>query len=81
MSETEREKGIVIVIDAGSIGNTVSAMLQAADAMMVASEKAKETVFELKAFPIESVDIQLIKSNTDGAYRQFEKRDKRKNFR
>lgn len=77
------DRNDVVVIGGGNtgLGKAISAMLTATDAMMVLGEVAEKTVFEFRAFPREPIDILLVEHKQHGAYRQFEKRDKRKNFR
>lgn len=76
----DRPTRILICDDNINISRAIKSMIAATDAMMVLGEIAKRTTYEIKIFPHRNDLIQI--ANVEyGSYRQFEKRDKRKNFR
>lgn len=78
-SQLDNDQIKVLVCDDDShIKDLVVSACQSIENVMVLGGIAEKSVYEIKAFPREVGAIQI---KEHGAYRQFEKRDKRKNFR
>ena len=70
---------VVVIIGGGNQGlnAAITARLDQLDQVMLVDVQ-DPIAYEIKSFPREPISILL---NQHGQYRQFEKRDKRKNFR
>ena len=74
---------ILIVDDDTETSRIVKEMIQACDDIMVLGGPAQSNFFELhnRLCDIERIEPKLKSPVEHGAYRQFIKRDKRKNFK
>jgi hypothetical protein len=82
MTMTKENVKVLIVDDDTETSRVLKEMIQACDDIMVLGGPAQSNVFEFhnRLCDIERIEPKLKDPVEHGAYRQFIKRDKRKNF-
>jgi hypothetical protein len=76
-----KQVSIVIIDDVASLTEQFKLIVKSLDEHFASEIEDRDNFFELKNYHDSMKEVQLKQPVKHGAYRQFIKRDKRKNFR